>query len=94
MEGVWRLGYYVAMARAPNKVRRQQLRARARSRKRPTPPCVDKRILRRLVAKTFEEMGIRGVPVGAERVQELVASCEALASEPGLGRSIVDMRDE
>lgn len=51
-------------------------------------------MLRRLVAKTFEEMGIRGVPVGAERVQELVARNKAPTSELGLGRSIVDMRDE
>ena len=57
-------------------------------------PCVDKRILRRLIAKTFEEMGIRGVPVGAERVQQLVAGSKAPASEPSFSRSIVDMRDE
>jgi acetylornithine deacetylase/succinyl-diaminopimelate desuccinylase-like protein len=50
--------------------------------------------LRPLIDKVFEEMGIVGEPIGAERVQELVAACGVKPEENLFSRGIIEMRQE
>lgn len=55
---------------------------------------VDKQKLRLLVAKVFAEMGIHGEPVGAEKVQEMIAACGVKPEDNVFSRGIIDMREE
>ncbi|MEW6297200.1 MAG: hypothetical protein AB1671_05590 [Thermodesulfobacteriota bacterium] len=55
---------------------------------------VDKHALQPLIARSFAEMGIRGEPVGAEKVQEMIAACGVREEDNILSRGIVDMREE
>lgn len=55
---------------------------------------VDKVGLRSLVAKVFDEMRIRGEPVGAEKVQEMIAVCKGRPEDNALSQAIIGMREE
>jgi hypothetical protein len=45
-------------------------------------------------ARALEQMGICGEPIGAERVQELMAACGIQAEDNELSRGLIDMREE
>lgn len=49
--------------------------------------------LRPLIDKVFEEMGIVGKPIGAEKVQELIAACGVMPEENLFSRGILQMRE-
>jgi hypothetical protein len=55
---------------------------------------VDKQALQPLVDQTFAEMGIRGEPIGAEKVQEMIAACGVRLEDNILSRGIIEMREE
>src|SRR5437762_6957999 len=55
---------------------------------------VDKQKLQPLVAKAFAEMGIQGEPIGAEKVQELIAACGVKPEDNVFSRGIIQMREE
>ena len=55
---------------------------------------VDKVGLRSLVAKVFDEMGIRGEPIGAEKVQEMIAVCKGRPEDNAFSQAIIEMREE
>jgi hypothetical protein len=46
------------------------------------------------VAEAFEEMGITGEPVGAEKLREMMAACGIKAEEVVFSREIIAMREE
>jgi hypothetical protein len=49
---------------------------------------------RPLIDRVFEEMGIVGEPVGAEKVQEMIAACEVKPEENLFSQGIIEMREE
>jgi hypothetical protein len=55
---------------------------------------VNKQDLQALVAKAFEEMGIHGKPIGAEKVQEMIAACGVKPEDSIFSREIIEMREE
>jgi hypothetical protein len=55
---------------------------------------VDKGKLSSLIAKAFEEMGIQGQPIGAEKVQEMIAACGVKPEDNVFSKGIVEMREE
>jgi len=55
---------------------------------------VDKEKLQPIVDKAFAEMGVRGEPIGAEKVQEMIAACGVRPEDNVLSRGIIDMREE
>lgn len=55
---------------------------------------VDKEKLQPIVDKAFAEMGVRGEPIGAEKVQEMIAACGVKPEDNILSRGIIDMREE
>ena len=46
------------------------------------------------VASAFAQMGIAGAPVGAEKVQEMIAACGIKPEDNEFSRSIIEMREE
>lgn len=46
------------------------------------------------VAKAFEEMGITGEPIGAEKVQEMMLACGIKPEDNEFSRGIIEMREE
>jgi hypothetical protein len=46
------------------------------------------------VAKAFAEMGITGEPIGAEKVQEMIAACGIKPEDNEFSRGIIEMREE
>jgi len=59
-----------------------------------TVQFVDKPKLRSLVAKIFEEMGIRGELIGAEKVQEMIAACGVRPEDNIFSQGIIETREE
>jgi hypothetical protein len=59
-----------------------------------TVQFVDKPKLRPLIAKVFEEMGICGEPIGAEKVQALIAACQVKPKDNVFSQGIIEMREE
>ncbi len=55
---------------------------------------VDKRSIQSQVAKAFAEMGVQGTPIGAEKVQRMVAACGINPQDNTFSRAIIDMREE
>jgi len=55
---------------------------------------VDKVALRPIVIKAFEQMGLRGQPVGPEKVQEMIAACGVQAEANLFSRGIIEARQE
>ena len=55
---------------------------------------VDKAKLRPIIDKTFEAMGIHGEPIGAEKVQEMIAACGVKPEDNIFSRGIIEMREE
>lgn len=55
---------------------------------------VDKHKLRPLVAKVFSAMGVRGEPIGAEKVQEMIAACGVRPENNLFSRGVIEMREE
>jgi hypothetical protein len=55
---------------------------------------VDKGELRPVVTKSFEQMNIRGEPIGAESVQAMIAACGARPEDKAFSRGIIEMREE
>jgi hypothetical protein len=55
---------------------------------------VDKVELRPVVTKSFEEMNIRGEPIGAERVQAMIAACGVRPEDNAFSQGILEMREE
>lgn len=47
-----------------------------------------------LIDKIFEEMGIMGEPIGAEKVQELIADCGVKPEDNLFSRGIIKMRED
>ena len=45
-------------------------------------------------AKALQEMGISGQPVGAEKLQEMMAACGIKPEDNALSREIIAMREE
>ena len=48
--------------------------------------------LRPLIDRVFEEMGIVGEPIGAVKVQEMIAACGVKPEENLFSRGILEMR--
>jgi hypothetical protein len=46
------------------------------------------------IAKAFAEMGISGEPIGAEKVQEMIAACGFKPEDKEFSRGIIEMREE
>jgi hypothetical protein len=46
------------------------------------------------LARSFEQMGIRGEPVGAEKVQEMIAAEGIDPNDNEFSRGIIEMREE
>ena len=44
--------------------------------------------------KVFEEMGLVGEPIGAEKVQEMIAACGVNPEADLFSRGIIEMREE
>lgn len=55
---------------------------------------MDKDELRPRIAQSFKEMGIRGQPIGAVKVQEMIAACGVQLEENTFSRGIIEMREE
>jgi hypothetical protein len=55
---------------------------------------VNKEELRPIVDNAFAAMGVRGEPIGAEKVQEMIAACGVRPEDNILSRGIIDMREE
>lgn len=47
-----------------------------------------------LIDKIFEEMGVMGEPIGAEKVQELIADCGVKPEDNLFSRGIIKMRED
>jgi len=45
-------------------------------------------------AKAMEQIGIRGEPIGAEKVQEMIAACGIKPEDNEFSRGIIEMRTE
>ena len=45
-------------------------------------------------AKAMEQMGIKGEPIGAEKVQEMIAACGIKPEDNEFSRGIIEMREE
>ncbi|MCR4403830.1 MAG: hypothetical protein NUW06_00785 [Candidatus Acetothermia bacterium] len=54
---------------------------------------VDKRALASLIARSFRKMGIQPQPVGAERLQELIAACGVEPEANAFSRAIIALRE-
>ncbi|MGH9833452.1 MAG: hypothetical protein ACREBD_14730 [Blastocatellia bacterium] len=50
--------------------------------------------LRPLMDKAFEALGATGTPIGAEKVQEMVAACGVNPEDNLFSRGIIEMREE
>ncbi len=50
--------------------------------------------LRPLLDKAFESLGAIGEPVGAEKVQEMVAACGVNPEDNLFSRGLIEMREE
>jgi hypothetical protein len=59
-----------------------------------TVQFVDKEKLRPVIAQAFEEMGIRGEPIGAEKVQAMIAACGVKPEDNAFSQGIIEMREE
>lgn len=46
------------------------------------------------MAKVMEELGISGEPIGAEKVQEMMAACGIKPEDNEFSRGIIEMREE
>lgn len=55
---------------------------------------VDKEKLRPIIDNAFAAMGVRGEPIGAEKVQGMIAACGVRPEDNILSRGIIDMREE
>jgi hypothetical protein len=55
---------------------------------------VDKEKLRPIIAQVFAEMGIRVKPIGAEKLQEMIAACGVKPEENTFSQGIIKMREE
>jgi hypothetical protein len=47
-----------------------------------------------VIAQAFAETGIHGAPIGAEKVQEMIAACGVQPEANAFSRGIIDMREE
>ncbi len=55
---------------------------------------VNKPRMRSLTAKTFEKMGVKGKPIGAEKVQERIAAHGVKPEDNAFSRALLRMREE
>jgi hypothetical protein len=60
----------------------------------PAVQFVDKTRLRPVIARAFAEMGIHGAPIGAEKVQEMIAACGVQPETNTFSQGIIEMREE
>jgi len=60
----------------------------------PTVQFVDKTCLHPVIAKAFAEMGVHGEPIGAEKVQEIIAACGVQPEDNTFSQGIIEMREE
>ena len=60
----------------------------------PIAQFVDKTRLRPVIAQAFVEMGIHGAPIGAEKVQEMIAACGVQPEANTFSQGIIEMREE
>jgi hypothetical protein len=60
----------------------------------PTVQFVDKTHLRPVIAQVFAEMSIHGAPIGAEKVQEMIAACGVQPEAHTFSQGIIEMREE
>ena len=59
-----------------------------------TVQFVDKEKLRPIIAQVFAEMGIHVKPIGAEKLQEMIAACGVKPEENAFSQGIIEMREE
>ena len=55
---------------------------------------VDKEKLRPIIAEVFEEMGIRGEPIGAEELRKRMMAHRVKPEENAFSQGIIEMREE
>ena len=55
---------------------------------------VNKHSIQSQVAKAFAEMGVQGTPIGADKVQKMVAACGVNPEDNTFSQAIIDMREE
>jgi hypothetical protein len=55
---------------------------------------VDQSVISAGIDKAFKEMGIQGQPVGAQKLQEMVAACGVKPEDNEFSREIIAMREE
>lgn len=60
----------------------------------PAVQFVDKTRLRPVLAQAFAEMGVHGEPIGAEKVQEMIAVCGVQPKGNTFSQGIIEMREE
>jgi hypothetical protein len=60
----------------------------------PSVQFVDKTRLHSVIAQAFAEMGIHGTPIGAEKVQEMIAACGVQPENNTFSQGIIEMREE
>jgi len=60
----------------------------------PIVQFVDKTRLHPVIAKAFAEMGIHGKPIGAEKVQEMIAACGVQPEDNTFSQGIIELREE
>ena len=60
------------------------------------PPSMvaDQAVISTAVARAFAALGITGTPIGAEKVQEMIAACGVKPEDNEFSRGIIEMREE
>ena len=60
----------------------------------PSVQFVDKTRLHSVIAQAFAEMGVHGTPIGAEKVQKMIAACGVQPENNTFSQGIIEMREE
>jgi hypothetical protein len=90
-----------ALEHLPDTAEQSPLASSADQRNKETPPdrpgvvrVVDKEKLQSVVNQAFVEMNICGEPVGAEKLQEMIAACGVKPEGNVFSQEIISMREE
>jgi hypothetical protein len=60
----------------------------------PLPHQSDQAVISAAVARAFAAMGITGTPLGAEKVQRMIADCGVKPEDNAFSRGIIEAREE
>jgi hypothetical protein len=60
----------------------------------PLPNAADQATISGVAARVFAALGITGRPIGAEKVQEMIAACGVKPEDNEFSRGILKMREE